>query len=79
MSVKDPFQQLVDEITLIRQDMERLKRTSLDKEDAEALHEMLAESVDRMRKVGPEVQKAVEMRLLGVAAVLREETSKAAA
>lgn len=79
MSVKDPFQQLVDEITLIRQDMERLKRTSLDKEDAEALHEMLAEGVDRMRKVGPEVQKAVEMRLLGVAAVLREETTKAAA
>lgn len=79
MSVKDPFQQLVDEITLIRQDMERLKRTSLDKEDAEALHEMLAEGVDRMRKVGPEVQKAVEMRLLGVAAVLREETVKAAA
>ena len=79
MSVKDPFQQLVDEITLIRQDMERLKRTSLDKDHAEALHEMLAESVDRMRKVGPEVQKAVEMRLLGVAAVLREETTKAAA
>ena len=78
MSVKDPFQQLVDEITLIRQDMERLKRTSLDKEDAESLHEMLAEGVDRMRKVGPEVQKAVEMRLLGVAAVLREETTKAA-
>ena len=79
MSVKDPFQQLVDEITLIRQDMERLKRTSLDKDDAEALHEMLAEGVDRMRKVGPEVQKAVEMRLLGVAAVLREETANAAA
>ena len=79
MSVKDPFQQLVDEITLIRQDMERLKRTSLDKEDAEALHEMLAEGVDRMCKVGPEVQKAIDNRLLAVAAVLREETSKAAA
>jgi hypothetical protein len=79
MSVKDPFQQLVDEITLIRQDMERLKRTSLDKEDAEALHEMLAEGVDRMSKVGPEVQKAIDNRLLAVAAVLREETSKAAA
>ena len=57
MSVKDPFQQLVDEITLIRQDMERLKRTSLDKDDAEALHEMLAEGVDRMRKVGPKSRK----------------------
>ena len=37
MSVKDPFQQLVDELTLIRHDMERLKRTSLDKDEAEAL------------------------------------------
>lgn len=79
MSVKDPFQQLVDEITLIRQDMERLKRTSLDKDDAEALHEMLAEGVDRMSKVGPQVQKAIDNRLLAVAGVLREETSKAAA
>ncbi|KAA0909473.1 hypothetical protein FLO80_21425 [Aquicoccus porphyridii] len=79
MSVKDPFQQLVDEITLIRQDMERLKRTSLDKEDAEALHEMLTEGVDRMFKVGPEIQKAIDNRLLAVAAVIREETAKAAA
>ena len=79
MSVKDPFQQLVDEITLIRQDMERLKRTSLDKEDAEALHEMIAEGVDRMVKVGPDVQKAIDNRLLAVAAVLRDATTKAAA
>lgn len=49
MSIKDPFQQLVDEITLIRQDMERLKRTSLDKDEAEALHEMIAEGVDLSR------------------------------
>ncbi|WP_376878373.1 hypothetical protein [Albirhodobacter sp. R86504] len=79
MSVKDPFQQLVDEITLIRQDMERLKRTSLDKDDAEALHEMIAEGVDRMVKVGPDVQKAIDNRLLAVAAVLRDATTKAAA
>lgn len=79
MSVKDPFQQLVDEITLIRQDMERLKRTSLDKEDAEALHEMIAEGVDRMVKVGPDLQKAIDNRLLAVAAVLRDATTKAAA
>ncbi|OAN79144.1 hypothetical protein A8B82_08390 [Sulfitobacter sp. EhC04] len=43
------------------------------------VHEMLVEGMERMRKVGPEVQKTVEMRLLGAAAVLREETAKAAA
>ena len=37
MSAKDPFQILADELTLIRKDMDRLQRTSLDKEDAEAL------------------------------------------
>ena len=35
MSVKDPFQALVDEITLARNDIERLQRTSLDRKDAE--------------------------------------------
>lgn len=78
MSVKDPFQQLVDEITLIRHDMERLKRTSLDKDEAEALHEMIAEGVARMFLVGPEVQKAIDNRLQAVAVMLREDTTKAA-
>lgn len=50
MSIKDPFQQLVDEITLIRQDMERLKRTSLDKEEAKTLNNALMGSVLRMAK-----------------------------
>lgn len=67
MSAKDPFQILADELTLIRKDMDRLQRTSLDKEDAEALHAMLAEGVDQMCKVGPQVQKAIDNRLLAVA------------
>ncbi len=79
MSAKDPFQILADELTLIRKDMDRLQRTSLDKEDAEALHAMLAEGVDQMCKVGPQVQKAIDNRLLAVAGVIREDTTKAAA
>lgn len=50
MSAKDPFQILADELTLIRKDMDRLQRTSLDKEDAEALHAMLAEGVCGFQK-----------------------------
>lgn len=79
MSAKDPFQILADELTLIRKDMDRLQRTSLDKEDAEALHAMLAEGVDQMCKVGPQVQKAIDNRLLAVAGVIREDITKAAA
>jgi hypothetical protein len=40
---------------------------------------MIAEGVDRMVKVGPDVQKAIDNRLLAVAAVLRDATTKAAA
>jgi len=79
VNTKDPFQILADELTLIRKDMDRLQRTSLDKEDAEALHAMLAEGVDQMCKVGPQVQKAIDNRLLAVAGVIREDTTKAAA
>jgi hypothetical protein len=64
MSVKDPFQQLVDEITLIRQDIERLKRTSLDKDEAQALHQIVAQAVKSMqqatRAAPGEIQAALQ-------------------
>ena len=34
--VKDPFEILADEITLIRRQVDHLQRTSLDKDEAEA-------------------------------------------
>lgn len=78
MSAKDPFQILADELTLIRKDMDQLQRTSLDKKDAQALHKKLAEGVDRMYRAAPEVQQAIDNRLVSVAAYLKEETTKAA-
>jgi len=78
MSVKDPFQTLADELTLIRNDMERLQRTSLDKEDAETLHQVLVEGVERMFEVGPKVQQQIDQRLLAVAQVVKEEATRAA-
>ena len=67
---KDPFQILADELTLIRKDMDQLQRTSLDKKDAQALHKKLAEGVDRMYRAAPEVQQAIDNRLMAVAAFL---------
>lgn len=46
---KDPFQILADELTLIRKDMDKLQRTSLDKDEAQALHQIVAQAVKNMQ------------------------------
>ena len=63
MSAKDPFQILADELTLIRKDMDRLQRTSLDKDEAEALHQIVAEAVADMRKATREAPQALQSAL----------------
>ena len=60
MSAKDPFQILADELTLIRKDMDRLQRTSLDKDEAQALHQIVAEAVANMRKATREAPQALQ-------------------
>ena len=47
---KDPFQILADELTLIRKDMDQLQRTSLDKDEAQALHQIVAQAVKSMQQ-----------------------------
>ncbi len=56
---KDPFQILADELTLIRKDMDRLQRTSLDKQEAEALHKTLAQAVGRMERAAEEAPQTL--------------------
>ena len=60
---KDPFQILADELTLIRKDMDRLQRTSLDKDDAEALHQIVAEAVTDMQRTTREAPQALQTAL----------------
>lgn len=60
MSAKDPFQILADELTLIRKDMDRLQRTSLDKDEAQALHQIVAEAIANMRKATREAPQALQ-------------------
>jgi hypothetical protein len=62
---KDPFQILADELTLIRKDMDRLQRTSLDKDEAEALHEIVAEAVTDMQRATREAPQALQRALKG--------------
>ena len=78
MSVKDPFQALVDEITLIRNEVQHLQRTSLDRKEAEKLNAVVAQGLDRMAKVGPAVQQRIEQSLATAALDLRKHTVYAA-
>lgn len=78
MSVKDPFEILADEITLIRRQIDQLQRTSLDRKEAEKLNAVVAQGLDRMAKVGPAVQQRIEQSLATAALDLRQHTAYAA-
>ena len=60
---KDPFQILADELTLIRKDMDRLQRTSRDKDEAKGLHDMLAQAVDRMERAAENAPASLQNTL----------------
>ena len=78
MSVKDPFEILADEITLIRRQIDQLQRTSLDRKEAEKLNAVVAQGLDRMAKVGPALQQRIEQSLATAALDLRQHTAYAA-
>lgn len=61
--VKDPFQILADELTLIRKDMDQLQRTSLNRDEAETLHRIVVEAVADMRKATREAPQALQSAL----------------
>lgn len=75
---KDPFQILADEITLIRHDMRRLQRTSLDKDEAEHLNSVVADSLDRMAHLGSRLEKSIDARLQLATEQTRQATVRAA-
>jgi hypothetical protein len=61
---KDPFQILADELTLIRKDMDQLQRTSLNKDEAKTLNQIVTAAVMKMAKASEdapgEIQEALE-------------------
>lgn len=75
---KDTFQILADEITLIRHDMERLQRTSLNKDEAKALSQEVAKGVKLMADAAPAVYEAISARLDLAIDKIRRETVSAA-
>ena len=78
MSNRDSFDILGEELNLMRRQIELLQRTSLDRKDAEKLNAVVAQSLDRMAKVGPAVQQQIEQSLATAALDLRQHTVYAA-
>ena len=61
---KDPFQELVDELTALRRSIEHIARTSLDKDEAKNLNQIVTAAVLKMAKTAEDapgdIQEALE-------------------
>ena len=57
---KDPFQILADELTLIRKDMDQLQRTSLNKDEAKTLNQIVTAAVMKMAKAAEEAPGEIQ-------------------
>lgn len=75
---KDPFQILADEVTLARQEIQKLQRTSLDREEAEDLNQIIIKSQADMLDVGLAVEKKIELKLNNIVADVKSHTMNAA-
>lgn len=76
--VKDPFEILADEITLIRRQIDRLQRTSLDKDEAEAFNATIAKFIAQLGKTAPAMQEAMRRDLAYVGNDVRKHAVEAA-
>ena len=70
----DPFLVLVDDIGALRRQIENLQRTSLDRDEAEHLNAIIAQSLDNMAQTG----KRLEQRLEGQLQLATAKTHRAA-
>lgn len=61
--VKDPFEILADEITLIRRQVDQLQRTSLNKDEAQAFNATIAKFLAQLGKTAPAMQEAMRRDL----------------
>lgn len=79
MSAVDPFQEFVDEQKALRRSVEHLARTSLSKQEAEALHEVVADAVEHMASAAEAAPKALRNALAADRAQIIRDAREAAA
>lgn len=77
-AVKDPFEILADEITLIRRQIDQLQRTSLNKNEAEAFNATIAKFLTQLGKTAPAMQEAMRRDLDRTALDVRAYAGEAA-
>lgn len=76
--MKDGIQAFADEVTLLRQELLDLKRSSLTKDEAKALNRHVAQGVADMTKVGATVQQTILHSLATAALDVRRDAAYAA-
>jgi len=60
---KDPFQELVDELTALRRSIEHIARTSLDKDEAKKLNQIVTAAVLKMAKTAEDAPGDIQEAL----------------
>lgn len=76
--MKDGIQAFADEVTLLRQELLDLKRSSLTKDEAKILNRQVAQGLADMTKVGATVQQTVLHSLATAALDVRRDAAHAA-
>jgi len=77
-SAKDPFTIFADELTLLRNDIRKLQRSSLNRDEAKALTDLIGEYLQDFISIAEGFDEAVEQRLALTKNQLITETTKAA-
>lgn len=78
MSVKDPFSIFADELTHLRNDIKKLQRSSLNRDEAQALTDLIGESLQEFMTTAESFDEAVGERLALAKTEIIEQTIKAA-
>jgi len=78
MSTKDPFTIFADELTLLRNDLKQLQRSSLNKDEARILNSGVAQSVSQMVDVCAAFEGLVDRQLRLTKADIINQTTTAA-
>jgi hypothetical protein len=77
-SVKDPFSILADEITLLRNDLKNLQRSSLDRDEAKKLNTTVSKALDAMQATAQGWDNKVQRQLSLTKAEIIDHAAKGA-
>lgn len=77
-SLKDPFSIFADELTLLRNDIKNLQRSSLDRDEAKKLNTTVAKALDAMKATAQGWDSIVQQRLTLTKAEIIDHAAKGA-